>query len=94
MTQSKIAQLVKTITVFATVLLFALISVVCYQYIRVSKLSSKLDVLDTKIIQLSVTKANLEEGIETRCTDAYVEQQARENLGMIKVDGEKVYIFN
>ena len=93
MTQAKLAQRVKLITVFATILLFALICVALYTHIKLNSLSSKNALLDTKINQLSVTQANLKEGIETRSTDAYVEQQARENLGMIKSDGEVVYVF-
>lgn len=93
MTQAKLAQKVKVITVFATILLFVLICVAFYTQIKLNTLSSKNALLDTKINQLSVTKANLEEGIESRLTDTYVEQQARENLGMIKSDGEVVYIF-
>jgi len=61
--------------------------------VKVNTLSSKSALLDTKISELSVTKANLEEGIEIRSTDAYVEQQARENLGMIKSEGEIIYVF-
>ena len=93
MTQAKLAQTVKMITVIASVLLFALICIVCYQYVRLNNLSSKNALLDTQIAQLSVTKVNLENGIEARSTDAYIEQQARENLGMIRVDGETIYVI-
>ena len=93
MTQARLAQKVKIITVFATILLFALVCLAFYTQIRLNTLSSKNTLLDTKINQLSVTKASLEEGIESRSTDAYVEQQARENLGMIKSNGETGYIF-
>lgn len=93
MTQARLAQKVKLITVFATIFLFFLVCVAFYTQIKLNTLSSKNALLDTKINELSVTKASLEEGIENRSTDAYVEQQARENLGMIKSDGEVVYIF-
>jgi len=93
MTQAKMAQKVKIITVFATIFLFVLICVAFYTHIKMNSLSSKNALLDTKIAELSVTKSNLETGIEARSTDAYVEQQARENLGMIKSKGEVVYIF-
>lgn len=92
MTQAKLAQTVKLITVLASVLLFALVCIIGYQYVKMGTLSSKNALLDTKINELSVTKANLESGIEARSTDAFVEQQARENLGMIRVEGEVVYI--
>ena len=93
MTQAKLAQRVKVITVFACIFLFALICLAFYTQIKLNSLSSKNAFLDTKINELSVTKTNLKDGIEIRSTDAYVEQQARENLGMIKTDGEVVYIF-
>ena len=93
MTQARLAQRVKIITVFATIFLFALVCLAFYTQIRLNTLSSRNALLDTKINELSVTKASLEEGIENRSTDAYVEQQARENLGMIKSDGEVVYVF-
>ncbi len=93
MTQARLAQRVKIITVFATILLFALVCVAFYTHIKLNSLSSKNALLDTKINELSVTKASLQEGIETRSTDAFVEQQARENLGMIMADGEIVYVF-
>ena len=93
MTKAKLTQVVKVVTVLATILLFALICIAFYTRIKLSSLSSKNVKLDAKINELSVTKASLEEGIKDRSTDAYVEQQARENLGMIKSDGEVVYIF-
>ena len=93
MTQAKLAQRVKIITVFATIFLFALVCVALYTHVKLNSLASKNASLDTKINQLSVTKASLEDGIQSRSTDAYVEQQARENLGMIKSDGEIIYIF-
>ena len=93
MTQAKLTHLVKLVTVVATIVLFALVCLAVYLGVKVNSLSDKSNLLDVKISELSVTKASLEEGIETRSTDSYVEQQARENLGMIKTDGEKIYIF-
>lgn len=92
MTQAKLSSIVKIVTVFATIFLLVLVCIVCYQYVRINSLSSKSASLDAKIAELSITQANLEEGIEIRSTDAYVEQQAREQLGMIKSDGEVVYV--
>ena len=48
--------------------------------------------LDANIEMLMATKTDLENGIAERNTAEYVEEQARENLGMIK-DGELVYVF-
>lgn len=92
MTQAKLAQTIKLITVLASVLLFALVCVIGYQYIRMGTLSNRSVSLDRKISELSVTESNLRNGIEARKDPSYVEQQARENLGMIRVNGEVVYI--
>jgi len=93
MTHAQLEKRVKIITVFASIFLFALICLALFTQFKLNALSSKNALLDTKINELSVTKVSLEEGIETRSTDAYVEQQARENLGMIKSEGEVVFIF-
>ena len=92
MIQAKAARMVKLVTIFATLLLIVLLGIVGYQYIKMNSLSKQNVALDTKISQLSVTKTRLEAGIEARSSDAYVEQQARENLGMIK-DDESVYVI-
>lgn len=91
MVQARLAKMVKLATIFATLVLVVLIGIIGYQYIKMNSLAKKDVVLDRKIAELSVTKTRLEEGIEIRNTDAYVEQQARENLGMIK-DDESVYV--
>ena len=93
MVQAQIARKIKLITIFATLFLVLLLGIVGFQYIKMNSLAKKQSMLDTKIAELSVTKTRLEEGIEIRSTDAYVEQQARENLGMIK-DDESVYIIS
>lgn len=92
MIQAKAARMVKLATIFATLLLIVLLGIVGYQYIKMNSLSKQNVALDTKISQLSVTKTRLEAGIEARSSDAYVEQQAHENLGMIK-DDESVYVI-
>lgn len=94
MTQAKIAQTVKIVTVFASILLFGLFCIVGYQYVKMGTLSRRSSMLDVQIADLSVTQANLEEGIEVRSSDAYVEQQAREHLGMIKNNGEVIYVVD
>ena len=40
-----------------------------------------------------ITQISLEEGIKTRSSDAYIEQQAREQLGLIK-DDEEVFVVD
>ncbi len=94
MTQTKLQSLVKLITVLATTLLFVLLCIVIYQYVRLGTLSKKDTELDRKIAELSVTEAELREGIKKRSSDSYIEQEARENLGMIEENGETIYVIS
>ncbi len=93
MTGSKAAKMVKLITVLATIFLFALIVLSFGLYIHAGQLSAKNASLDKQIEDLSITQIALEEGIKTRSSDAYIEQQAREQLGMIK-DDEEVFVID
>ena len=93
MTQRKAQRLVKLVTILATIFLFLLIVLSVGLYVHASQLSAKSASLDKKIEELSITQISLEEGIKTRSSDAYIEQQAREQLGLIK-DDEEVYIFD
>lgn len=92
MTQAKLTSLVKLITVVASAVLFVLLCVVVFQYAKINTLAAKSEALDKKIEELSITEAELEEGIKRRNDDAYIEQQARENLGMVEGDDETIYI--
>ena len=86
-------KMIKLITVCASIFLFALIVLSCGLYIRAGQLAAKSASLDKKIEELSITQISLEEGIKTRSSDAYIEQQAREQLGMIK-DDEEVFVID
>ena len=87
-----IKRLVGLATVVATVVLVCLVTVVIVQCVQLSNLKAQSNALSVSIERLSSSRANLEQGIEERNTEEYVEQQARDNLGLIK-DGEIVYIF-
>ena len=92
MTQAKLANLVKLITVVASVFLFVLVCIIIFQYAHLGSLNRKISALDKEISEMSVTEAELKEGIKRRENDAYIEQQARENLGMVSENGETIYI--
>ena len=92
MTKTALERKVKFITVCLTIFLFALVVLAVSLYIKASVLSSKNSALDKKISDLSITKAQLEQGISIRQSDAYIEQKAREELGMIR-DDESIYII-
>ena len=91
MTKAKFQSMVKLITVACAVLLFALVCIIIYQYTKLGSLSSRLKELDRQIAENSITQEELEAGIARRSSDSYVEQQARENLGMLKQKGETIY---
>lgn len=93
MTGLKATRMVKFITICATIFLFAMIVLSVGLYIHAGNLASRSANLDKKIEELSITKISLEEGIKTRSSDEYIEQQAREQLGMIK-DDEEVFVID
>ena len=87
-----IKRIVGMVTVVATVVLVFMVAMVIGQSIELNKLNNQSKLLDAQIERLMATKTELTDGIEYRASDTYIEEQARENLGMIK-DGEVVYIF-
>ena len=93
MTRMNAVKKVKLITICATIFLFAMIVLSVSLYIHANQLAAKSASLDKKIEELSITQISLEEGIKTRSSDAYIEQQAREQLGMIK-DDEEVFVVD
>lgn len=93
MTKTKLENIVRLVTVLATLVLVFVTVLAISLYVKASVLSSKNSSLDKQIEDLSITKTELEQGIDVRKSDAYIEQKARENLGMVK-KGEAIYIFD
>lgn len=93
MTKAKLENIVRLVTVLATLVLVFVTVLAISLYVKASVLSSKNSSLDKQIEDLSITKSELEQGIGVRKSDAYIEQKARENLGMVK-KGEAIYIFD
>ena len=91
MTKAELTRVVKLVTVIATLLLFSIACLAVGLCIKESNFQSRITSLDLQLQDLSITEVSLTEGIEIRSTDAYVEQRAREDLGMIQ-DGEVVFI--
>ena len=87
-----VKRIVGMATVIATMVLTFMVAVVIVQSIQLSKLNNEARMLDANIEQLIASKVNLEAGINERLTEDYIEEQARENLGLIK-DGEVIFIF-
>lgn len=93
MTKTRLENIVRLVTILATLVLVFVTVLSISLYIKAGVLSSKNQSLDKQIESLSITQANLEKQIDIRNDEAYLEQKARENLGMIK-ENETVYIFD
>lgn len=93
MTKTRLENIVRLVTILATLVLVFVTVLSVSLYIKAGVLSSKNKSLDKQIESLSITQANLEKQIDIRNDEAYLEQKARENLGMIK-ENETVYIFD
>ncbi len=73
---------------FVGVLIVAICSIV-----SVGNAKREVASYDKLIAELSAEKDSLSNGITNVSSDAYLEEQARGHLGMIK-DGETIYYFN
>lgn len=93
MTKTRLENIVRLVTILATLFLVIMTVLAISLYAKACVLASKNASLDKQIENLSITRAELEQGIAIRKSDAYIEQQARENLGMIR-DNETLYIFD
>ena len=87
-----VKRIVGLATVVATLLLSIVSLIVIIQSVQLSRLNTQSRMLDLNIERLIAEETSLNSGIAERKSEEYIEQQARENLGMIK-DGETVYIF-
>jgi len=87
-----VKRVVGLVTVVATIVLFCMVTLVVSQCVQINKLNRESKMLDKKIERLMASKTDLLDGIDYRNSEEYIEQQARENLGMIK-DGEIVFIY-
>lgn len=93
MTKTRLENIVRLVTILATLFLVVITVLAISLYAKAGVLASKNASLDKQIENLSITRAELEQGIAIRKSDAYIEQQARESLGMIR-DNETIYIFD
>lgn len=92
MTQSALNSRIKLITTIATLVLFALILVIVFQYVRLANLKAEAKQLEESKAKYEKQIEELNIGTEKRETRTYLEQYARDELGMIK-EGEELYIF-
>jgi len=77
--------------ILGTTLLFVVSISLIKSSLFVFKSKGRLDDVKNEISQLESEKKNIEEEIEYKKTEEYIEEKAREDLNLIK-PGEKVYI--
>lgn len=92
MSPQKFTKMVKIVTVCASCLLILVIGIIIGQYVKLNNLKQQQRDLDAQIAALAAQRQSLEQGIQNRMTDAYLEGCAREQLGLIR-EGEILYIY-
>lgn len=93
MEHKKFTKIVKIATICATCFLVIMLGIIIGQYIKLGNLKRQENELDTTLASMNEQRLSLEQGISNRMSYAYLEQQAREQLGMIK-EGETLYIYS
>jgi len=93
MNKRQFRKTIKLVTIIATSVMVILVCVIIGQYIQLAGLKKRSSDLTSQISNLTAYKQELTSGINTRKSSAYIEMQAREQLGMIK-EGESLYIYN
>ena len=84
--------IVKLVTTVATLLVVALVGVVTFQTIKIKNLQKQKQTLDEQIALLQVQKTDFETGIANRSSDIYIEEVARNDLGMLD-ENEDYFVF-
>lgn len=90
MTSQKLKRTVKLITILTTMVVAVLVCVIAFTTIKIGILNKRIQELDRLSASLTQRQTQLENGISIRETGSYVEQEAREELGMAK-PGDKIY---
>ena len=92
MTQNALNSRLKKITVIASLILFSLVLIIVIQYIRLGNLKAEAKKLEETKANYEQQINDLNEGNAERGTRSYVEQYARDEMGLIR-EGETVYNF-
>lgn len=93
MNENKMKTLIQVGTVIAVILIVVLLAVLLLQTVQINVLEERRERLQLKIDELEQSRQTLEEELEHRQTEAFIEKYARENLGMIK-KGEILFTPN
>jgi len=92
MDAQKLQKTVKMITIFATLFVFLLVSIIVAEYIKIGSLNNKIENITTEIDNLSKTESELEDNMDYHSSSTYIEDYARRELRMLD-DGEVYIVF-
>jgi len=93
MTEERLKFLVNLFTIIATVVLFALILLIIFQFINQTILSEKKKALENELNKINTQIEYYEEQNELLTDDDYLEQYAREYYDYGR-NGERKYTYN
>ena len=91
MTPQKFKRVVKLTTILVTTFVLCAVCIISYQCIKIGVLKAKSNKLDQMSIALTQQQKQLENNIKLQETGSYLEQQAREELGLAQ-PGDKIYV--
>jgi cell division protein FtsB len=84
---------VERIVVSCLLALVAVFAVAIYSFVALGNARRKNAEYDELIASLEMQRTSLEQNVDKMQTDSYLEEQARNQFGMIK-DGETLYIYD
>ena len=80
--------------IFACFFCFAVVfAISVYSFVKLNTARKQNAMYDEEIKKMEYQNTNLNNSVENMKTTDYVENEARENLGLVK-DGETVYYYN
>lgn len=83
MNQKDLNNLIKYIAVCATAFVVVLVGVITFQRIKYHNINKEITSLDNKIAQIEQQRTDLENKIEYQSSQIYLEEYARNQLGLI-----------
>ena len=92
MQEKRTMLIVKLVTALATLVVVVLVGVVSFQTIKMKSLQRKQESLDEQILMLESQLSTLQDGIVNRSSSIYIEETARNDLGMLD-ENEDYFVF-
>lgn len=92
MQEKRTMLIVKLVTALATLVVVVLVGIVSFQTIKMKSLQRKQESLDEQILVLEGQLLNLQDGIVNRSSSIYIEETARNDLGMLD-ENEDYFVF-